>query len=124
MIHRRIRPTVMAALAGAVVFTALARAQTPAASDTLQLRAQVHVLKTENAQLRALLADAQAKLASAQLTSERAGLEEEVKKALGCAQDAPIDWQTLASGTSAGACTPQSATPPAPKPAVEPKPKP
>lgn len=88
----------------------MAHADAPKLSEPLQFQAQIHVLKAENAQLRALLADAQAKLASAQLSAERADLERQIREALGCAADAPINWQVFTDARGGAACSP------APKP--------
>lgn len=117
---RRVITGVLVVLCGTLV----GWAQEATVSDDLRLRAQLHAVKVENAQLRAALATAQAQLANAQLTVERAALDQEIRKTLGCSADAPIDWQTFASGSGAGACAPSSATTPEPKPPAVPQPKP
>ena len=89
-----------------VLFTVVSSAQSLSTEQTTaaslhQLKSQVLALQIENAQLRAALADAQAKLASAALTEERAAvlkeradLEKTLVPALGGKEGDTIDWTT------------------------------
>jgi len=88
------------------VFTIVASAQSLSTEQTTeaiihQLKSQVLGLQVENAQLRAALADAQAKLASITLTEqrgtllkERGELEKALVPALGGKEGDTIDWTT------------------------------
>lgn len=101
----------LAALLACLVVSPLAAADAPTLPEVLRLRAELHVAKIEAARLRAALADAQARLAGAELSAERAGLEPEIRKALGCAADATIDWTAFVAAPGAPARPPCSAAP-------------
>lgn len=79
-------------LGGAVVY---AQAPPAAPSELLRAQAEVHVLRVENAQLRARLSELQATLDSARLTAERAALEQRFRDELKPAAGAVFNWQTL-----------------------------
>jgi hypothetical protein len=91
----------------AVFITTLLLAQTPLSNDIAQrtrlftCQAGSYQLQVENAQLRAALADANARLDSARLTTQgaslqemRATLEREIKAALGGSETDTVDWTT------------------------------
>lgn len=67
----------------------------PAASELLRAQAEAHVLRVENAQLRARLSELQATLDGARLTAERAALEQRFRDELKPAAGAVFNWSTL-----------------------------
>jgi hypothetical protein len=62
--------------------------------DLQRSRWEAHVLRVENATLRAEIADLRAKLDSANLSSERFLLEQEFRDVLKPPTDALFDWST------------------------------
>lgn len=70
----------------------LAFAQAPPTSDP---RVEAHLLRVENAQLRALIAKLQTDLDAAKLSAERRALEEVLRAEQKLPATATFNWQTL-----------------------------
>jgi uncharacterized protein YlxW (UPF0749 family) len=79
---------IMAVIGGVVV-----SAQTSPSVELANLKAEAHVLRVENAQLRSVVARLQAEMELLRLTSERQALEVELRKELKPPEDHLYDWQ-------------------------------
>lgn len=95
----RLRWWALVVLLGVVGLLALtagaAWSQPPSALSPLaEARVAAHLLRVENAQLRAQVAELQAALDSARLTAERVALEQQLREELHPPADHVFEWQT------------------------------
>lgn len=66
----------------------------PALSPAQDAQVEAHLLRVENAQLRAALARLQAELDTLRLSAERDALLEQLRREVGAPADATFDWQS------------------------------
>ena len=67
-------------------------ASLPALTVAQDERVEAHLLRVENARLRAALAQLQAELDTLRLSAEREALVEQLRRELGAPADATFDW--------------------------------